>query len=169
VCDNATVSFGQFAVCGRFPDSQLDTFAYAGAPVIGGELVRAVPLSGCADLQNAAQMAGKVVVMRGAVACEDMSCYGLAESGDFTFVCTTLDKARRAQAAGAVAVLLLGQMVYTTRNRLNISIPILTVPLAAARSLDLSQGLWATVRPGATSAGDGAARFTLCAPVCGSS
>ncbi len=152
MCDNATVSFGQFAVCGRFPDSQLGTFAYAGAPVIGGELVRAVPFSGCADLQNAAQMAGKVVVMRGVVACEDMSCYGLAESGDFTFVCTTLDKARRAQAAGALAVLLLGQMVYTT-NLPMISIPILTVPIAAARSLDLSQGLWATVRPGATSAG----------------
>ncbi len=141
------MSFNTTSVCAKFAAGQFAVFSAgpAAAPA-GGDIVLAVPYTGFPALQNtAAQVAGKVLVMqRGASSFQD--------------------KAQRAQAAGAVGVIIVnnvaGDPTLMNGDFVGISIPVVMVPMSVDGALQASQGLRlatvvnrpATVAP--TNAGD---------------
>jgi hypothetical protein len=110
------------------------------AAAVGGEIVLAVPYTASPLLQNAAaQVAGKVLVI---------------QRGGSSF----RDKAERAQAAGAVAAVIVnnvaGDPFVMLLNSTSITIPVVMVPMSVDAALQASQGLrlLITIRPGPTRA-----------------
>jgi hypothetical protein len=122
------VSFNTTSVCAKFAAGQFAAFSILGpaAAPTGGEIVLAVPYTGSPALQNtAAQVAGKVIVMqRGASSFQD--------------------KAERAQAAGAVGVIIVnnlaGDPTLMSGNFSGINIPVVMVPMSVDGALQASQG-----------------------------
>jgi hypothetical protein len=138
------VAFSSTVVCATFGTGQLAIFASGSAAVLGGEIVLAAPYSAAPQLQNAAAVAGKVVVM---------------QRGGSTFQ----EKAVQAQAAGAVGAIIVNNSPDDPLNpvRMNISvvpgmvvtIPVVMVSQSVDVALQASQGLRVTIRPTPSAAG----------------
>ena len=97
-CEEAEITFGKLRTCAMYADGQ-DSYRSQVVEMLNASTVVAVPEMGCTPLENAEQMAGNIAVInRGA--------------------CKYADKARNAEAAGAVAVII-------TNNRIE---PLVTIP-----------------------------------------
>ena len=97
-CEEAEITFGKLRTCANYADAQ-DSYRSQVVEMLNASTVVAVPEMGCTPLENAEQIAGNVAVInRGA--------------------CKYADKARNAEAAGAVAVII-------TNNRIE---PLVTIP-----------------------------------------
>ena len=87
-CEQAEITFGTVRACAMYAEVQAENYQYLQPmEVLSSSTVVAVPELGCSLLENGVQMAGNIaVITRGA--------------------CTFTEKARNAQAAGAVAVII---------------------------------------------------------------
>jgi hypothetical protein len=85
-CEEAEITFGKLRTCAMYAEAQ-DSYRSQVVEVLRASTVVAVPEMGCTALENVEQMAGNVAVInRGA--------------------CFFAEKARNAEAAGAVAVII---------------------------------------------------------------
>ena len=85
-CAEAEITVGNVRACALYADAQ-DSYRSQATEVLNASTVVAVPEMGCSPLENAEQMAGNIAVInRGA--------------------CFFAEKARNAEAAGAVAVII---------------------------------------------------------------
>ena len=132
------MSFNSTAKCAKFAEGQLEAFAGDTETVVIGEIVLALPYTAYPELQNsAAQVVGKVLVIK---------------RGESTF----LEKAERAQAAGAAGVIIVnnvpGDAFVMAGSFAAIMIPVVMVPMSAEAALQASQGtpLTITVDAGAS-------------------
>ena len=130
----ATVTFNSTTVCAEIAEKQFEIFA-AGhndtTAVVIGEIVLAVPYTASPKLLNmAAQVTGRILVIQ--------------RGGS-----TNLDKAVRAQAAGAVGVVIVnnvaGDAVTMPGDFGAITIPVVMVPRSVDASLRASEGLSLTI------------------------
>ena len=130
----ATVTFNATTTCAEIAKEQFEIFA-AGhndtTAVVIGEIVRAVPYTASPKLLNmVAQVTGRILVIQ--------------RGGS-----TNLDKAVRAQAAGAVGVVIVnnvaGDPVIMSGDFGVITIPVVMVPRSVDASLRASEGLSLTI------------------------
>ena len=85
-CEEAEITFGKLRTCAKYADAQ-DSYRSQVVEMLNASTVVAVPEMGCTPLENAEQMAGNIAVInRGG--------------------CVFAEKARNAEAAGAVAVII---------------------------------------------------------------
>ncbi len=130
----AAVTFNSTTVCAEIAEEQFGMFAAGDngtTVVVVGEIVLAVPYTASPKLLNMyAQVAGRILVIQ--------------RGGS-----TALDKAIRAQAAGAVGVVIVnnvaGDPVSITGDFGAITIPVVMVPRSVDASLRASEGLSLTI------------------------
>ncbi len=118
--------------CALYADAQ-DSFRSQPIELLSSSAVLAVPEMGCSPLDNAAQMAGNIAVInRGA--------------------CTFAQKARNAEAAGAVAVVItdnrIDRLVKMTGDFSAVTIPAMMATQTGGKKLRENAGRAAAIKIG---------------------
>ena len=131
-CEEAEITFGTVRACGNYAEAQ-DSYRSQGVEVLSSSTVVAVPEMGCSPLENGEQMAGNIaVITRGA--------------------CTFTEKARNAQAAGAVAVIITDDrvqgLVSMPGNFSGVTIPAMMVTQDGGARLRENSGRACAIRIG---------------------
>ena len=131
-CEEAEITFGKLRTCAKYADAQ-DGYRSQVVEMLNASTVIAVPEMGCTPLENAGQMAGNIAVInRGA--------------------CTFAEKARNAEAAGAVAVIITNNriepLVKMTGDFSAVTIPAMMVTQDGGAELRKNSGRACTIQMG---------------------
>ena len=131
-CEEAEITFGKLRTCAKYADAQ-DSYRSQVVEMLNASTVVAVPEMGCTPLENAEQMAGSIAVInRGA--------------------CFFAEKARNAEAAGAVAVIITNNriepLVTMTGDFSAVTIPAMMVTQDGGAELRKNSGRACAIRIG---------------------
>ncbi len=133
-CEEAEITFGTVRACAMYAEVEAVNYQYLQPmEVLSSSTVVAVPEMGCSPLENGEQMAGNIaVITRGA--------------------CTFTEKARNAQAAGAVAVIITDDraqgLVPMPGNFSGVTIPAMMVTQDGGARLRENSGRACAIRIG---------------------
>jgi hypothetical protein len=131
-CEEAEITFGKLRTCAKYADAQ-DSYRSQVVEMLNASTVVAVPEMGCTPFENAEQMAGNIAVInRGA--------------------CFFAEKARNAEAAGAVAVIITNNriepLVKMTGDFSAVTIPAMMVTQDGGAELRKNSGRACAIRIG---------------------
>ncbi len=133
-CEEARIAFAELWMCAKYAVAQ-DSYRSQVVEILNASTVVAAPEVGCTRLQNAEQIAGNIAVIK--------------RGGG----CLFAEKARNAQAAGAVAVIItdnqqIQPLIAMTGDFSAVSIPAMMVTQEHGEELRKNSGRACTIQIG---------------------